>query len=750
MGQKIKTAVRNHFLKFLLMMGLFSGVTTLILGIDLLLTTIDGGSSGIAIALTFSSFAGFVGSLWFCLKASAERMETLRLLDAIHIIQNPILITDQKGGTLFANNSFRELFPSIDGVPFDRLLRDLDGSIPPHLCDDGFSFPPDTESKNGIYINEIPVNYGKNPQKNYYFKRHTQGESGDIVWALVDDSPYQIEFRTALYAQSHFLKSFEIREIFDLSPVGIVILDPDGVIQVYNQRFSDSFLQAKITPGRVVFQDLLMPEQQVFFKEAFDGFITGNSPDPRPVEITFSQNADLSSICYFGYLRDQKTPSIGPNQGGVALYIFDNRPQQEMQKKLSQAQRLQAMGQLSGGIAHDFNNLLTAMIGFCDLLLSRLSPADQSFTDMMQIKQNAHRAAALVKQLLAFSRQQSLIPKIIQVSDILSNISNLLDRLIGVHIRLRMIHGRAIGTIRADTGQLEQVLMNLVVNARDAIDGRGEIIIRTSQKNLIEPLNAGLETIAPGHYVCIDVIDTGRGIPADVMGRIFDPFYSTKEVGSGTGLGLSTVYGIVRQTGGHITVESTVGSGTTFTLYFPEYLAGPGDIQTQCPGGNAFEFDALMTDLTGSGNILIVEDEDAVRLFSSRALREKGYTVIEASSGEEGLTHIRSAASTHKFIDLIITDVIMPVMDGPTMIERARQIYPNIQVIFISGYALDSFRSELSEKDHVHFLPKPFSLKELAAKVKSVISESQKEPPISNDQTPHLPAELASQESLIA
>ncbi len=396
----------------------------------------------------------------------------------------------------------------------------------------------------------------------------------------------------------------------------------------------------------------------------------------------------------------------------LVLQFIDTSEQKRLEQQFIQSQKMQAVGQLAGGIAHDFNNLLTAMIGFCDLLLQRYMPNDSSYMDIMQIKQNANRAANLVRQLLAFSRQQNLQPKVINITDTLAELSALLRRLIGARIELTMNHGRDIWPVMVDVSQLEQVIINLVVNARDAMEANpnGGVMIQTSNLQVQTAIQLEHEMIPEGDYVLIEVIDSGHGIEKGVLEHIFEPFFSTKEVGAGTGLGLSTVYGIVKQTGGFIAVNSVIDKGTAFKIYLPRHT-GEETHYTQLP-------EPVATDLTGSETILLVEDEDAVRLFSARALRDKGYEVLEAENGDVALTLIGEG----KKFDLLITDVVMPRMDGPTLCQKVREIFPTVKTIFISGYTEDTFRNNLGNNADIHFLQKPFTLKDLAQKVKDVLS----------------------------
>ncbi len=393
------------------------------------------------------------------------------------------------------------------------------------------------------------------------------------------------------------------------------------------------------------------------------------------------------------------------------IFALDTTEQSTLQESFAQSQKMQAIGQLAGGVAHDFNNVLTAIIGYSDLLLSNHRPTDPSFQDIMQIKQNANRAAGLVRQLLAFSRRQTLRPQVLQLNDVLSELQNLLRRLVGEKIELDLRHGRDLWFVKADLNQFEQVIVNLVVNARDAMPEGGRISLATRNATAAECANIDEPGFTPADYVVIEVADTGHGIPADVKAKIFEPFFTTKEVGKGTGLGLSMVYGIVKQTGGYIACESEPGKGATFRIYLPRHTPDAEEEPVK-----QVEAPKKAADATGQGTILLVEDEEAVRAFGARALASRGYTVLEASSGVHALEIVDEMDGK---IDLIVSDVVMPEMDGPTMFGELRKRGVKCKVIFVSGYAEDAFSKNLPEGEDFGFLPKPFSLKQLVEAVKA-------------------------------
>ncbi|WP_417814673.1 ATP-binding protein [Thalassospira alkalitolerans] len=500
-----------------------------------------------------------------------------------------------------------------------------------------------------------------------------------------------------------------VRWFFDDSPLSIVLADMSGGVTDANRAFIETAGQRhENVVGRSVLE-LIVPEDRDEVARYLSRAVMGSGKGGL-IEARLQGSRGMAAQIHL-----QRVAGRSGEAGALLLNFLDTTEQKNLEEQFAQSQKMQAVGQLAGGVAHDFNNLLTAMIGFCDLLLSRHGPGDPSFADIMQIKQNANRAANLVRQLLAFSRRQTLQPKIINITDALAEMSNLLRRLIGEKIDLKVSHGRDVGLVKVDPGQLDQVIINLVVNARDAMAANGgTLTVQTGTEIVDEARNTGTELIPPGDYIRIEVSDTGIGIPKDNLTRIFEPFFSTKQRGEGTGLGLSTVYGIVKQTGGFVAVQSEPGVGTTFTIYLPHYEATEEELAET----RAVAEEAPSRDLTGTGAILLVEDEDAVRTFGARALRGKGYDVLEANNGDNALEVL---AKTDKTIDLVISDVVMPGIDGPTLVRMLREKKPELKVIFISGYAEDTYRDELDEENGVHFLPKPFSLKELATKVKEVL-----------------------------
>ncbi|MFZ5720861.1 MAG: cell cycle histidine kinase CckA [Pseudomonadota bacterium] len=402
-------------------------------------------------------------------------------------------------------------------------------------------------------------------------------------------------------------------------------------------------------------------------------------------------------------------------------YLVDVSDQKQVELQLSQSQKMQAIGQLAGGVAHDFNNLLTAILMQLDVLATRHPVGDPSYEGLNEIKQTSMRAADLVRKLLAFSRKQTVQREILDVGEMISESEVLLRRLLHEDIKLTTDYGRNLPQVRADRGQLDTAVMNLVVNARDAIrsHGGGTIRIRTARVDQDEARNLGYPT-AQGDQAMIEVSDDGPGIPPEVLDKIFDPFFTTKPVGEGTGLGLATVYGIVKQSEGWIAVASKPGEGAAFRIFLPVHTPTAEEAHAAPPVAAAPKRPAAR-DLSGAGRILFVEDEDAVRGVAAKLLRARGYEVIEAASGEEALEIAEEHAGQ---IDLMISDVVMPGMQGPDLLKQARQYLGSAPVMFISGYAESEFSDLLEGERNVSFLPKPIDIKTLAERVKQELQKA--------------------------
>jgi two-component system cell cycle sensor histidine kinase/response regulator CckA len=497
--------------------------------------------------------------------------------------------------------------------------------------------------------------------------------------------------------------STQLQALLDMLPIGLALVNGDGRFLTMNQAFCQAAgiegARMPVYPGDLVVKEDKAPVADAVRRNARGPAMSGD----LAVRLV-RQPAEPVALTIAG-LR-------GLGEAAVLLLLKDNSEEAKLKRQVAQATKMQVVGQLAGGVAHDFNNILTAIIGHCDLMLMRHTPGDIDYDDIQQIKSNSNRAAGLTRQLLAFSRQQTLRPQVLQLPDAVSEVSHLLKRLLGETVELVVKHGRNLGPIRADPGQLEQVIINLAVNARDAMapKGGGTLTIQTYSVKSDQVAELGSDILPVADYSALSVTDTGTGIPANVLGKIFEPFFTTKEVGKGTGLGLSTVYGIVKQSGGFIFADSKVGEGTRFVIYLPVHREEARARRT--PAVDKGKKDELW----GSGTVLLVEDEPMVRSVAERALTRHGYKVVTADNGEDALEFLERGEP----IELLISDVVMPGMDGPTMVREARQSRPDLKILFMSGYAEEQLRKSI-DIENVNFLPKPFSVTDLAAAARRAI-----------------------------
>jgi two-component system cell cycle sensor histidine kinase/response regulator CckA len=517
-------------------------------------------------------------------------------------------------------------------------------------------------------------------------------------------------------------RAAEVRfmRFFDHTPMAIATVDRSGAVVRANARFAK--LAQSLSPdgaaGKSIFNTVNARDRHLLvaaINQAADG--QGDIP---PAEAMLDGARERWAQFFVTSVEEDEREAEA-----AIVYMLETTERRTLENQINQSQKMEMVGQLAGGIAHDFNNVLSAIMMANDFLLNAHKPTDPSFQDIMQIKQNATRAATLVRQLLAFSRRQTLRPQVLDLGDALSDLTMLLRRLIGEKVKLDLVHGRDLWPVKVDVSQFEQVVVNLAVNARDAMPDGGKLTVRTANLSTEESGHLAYKGMPAADYVRIDISDTGTGIPAEIVDKIFEPFFSTKEVGKGTGLGLSTVYGIVKQTGGFIYVDSEPGKGTSFRIFLPRHHPEP-QVQPDTPAANVATKEQPAdarprADLTGQGTILLVEDEEGLRSLNARGLRSRGYSVIEASNGIEALEALEEKDGA---VDLVVSDVVMPEMDGPTLLKSMRGRNPDLKIIFVSGYAEDAFEKSLPENQQFAFLPKPFTLSQLVAAVKETMAPS--------------------------
>jgi signal transduction histidine kinase/CheY-like chemotaxis protein len=400
--------------------------------------------------------------------------------------------------------------------------------------------------------------------------------------------------------------------------------------------------------------------------------------------------------------------------GERRLALFEEKLR-ESDERLRQAQKMEAIGQLAGGIAHDFNNLVTVIGCSVGLLSDATEPGDPRLDDLGQIKDAADRAAALTRQLLAFSRRQLLQPRPLDLNDVVREMEKMIRRVIGSHIAVHTTLDPKLGTVLADLGQMEQVLMNLAVNARDAMPSGGALMFATANRSVRTPEPHRHGVIEPGEYVTLTVRDSGQGMSAHVLEHLFEPFFTTKEQGKGTGLGLATVHGIVYQSGGHVTVESTPGVGSTFILFFPKIRGG----RAVTPATGVHKPDLMTT----PHSVLVVDDEVAILDISTRVLQQVGFRVLTATHGESAIQVLNHERNAGHPVELVLADVVMPVMDGFELTEIVAKEFPETRVLRMSGYARDQLVTQYRVSDDIKLVHKPFEVRELVAAVREAIAE---------------------------
>ena len=737
----------------------------------------------VEIALKFDNTTVFSGTEWYritlrpiSLKPGDKELEESSKFDRkynIYLLWSLENITSEKTMNTIFQEERRAYYNFLNFMPIGLYLLNSKGKVEyvnKTLCLMLNKAEEDILGKDISLL--LPMTAAGEQRLNYAVTQYTtyiKTSTGDLKEYLVKIDKYkegngfqtrgavigQIPTNTTLKHEYEKAAS-EVNSIFDLSPFGMMLLDSDLVIKRTNQRFMDI---------------LGIPSASQLLNNYLTNYLDEESISKikNQLQIFKDENEKLQPVYFDLNIKNRKkskilrlyicplfssTIPLKENITGIVLFCLDTTEQKNLETQFAQAQKMQALGQLAGGIAHDFNNLLTAMIGFCDLLQQRHNEKDSSYADIIQIKQNAVCAAELVKQLLQFSRKQPLLPKLNDITDILVTFTPLLKRTVGEQIELKFKHGENLDLIKVDSVQFLQVVLNLCVNAKDAMNKKGTLTISTQKETLLEPYHFGAEVIESGTFIRMDITDTGCGIPLENMSRIFEPFFSTKQnvVGSGTGLGLATVYGIVRQMEGFIKVKSTVNVGTTFSIYLPAYpaetlnkkeenaeitrklhdkrgrvvltpdaLKSPQKSEDKVVLGlslSAPDDLAQTPENVANTRILFVDDENSVRTFALRALRKKGYDVTGASSAENALEILEN----DKNFQLLITDMVMPGQNGIELSKQVLEMIPDIKIILASGYSEDILKGEFDDIDGLSFIPKPFSLLDLTQKVYEVLN----------------------------
>jgi len=623
-----------------------------------------------------------------------------RQLDQLDALPAGIFLSTADGRLTYANASLANQFgfdrAAVDGggLTLEQILpRDIRSALVVELA--GTTLGGATSFE----VNWQPPR-GTSAKVRMLVRTHS-GTTKPAAGMLLEEISNSPEGSNAQAAEDRFTR------LFRAAPIAIATVGGDGRIGSANHAFENMFFEspADKSQGEQLLLEQFHGADQIKVRAALEAAARGDRL-LQPIEVTVGESKRRAAQLFLSH------NSSGVERDSVVIYALDTTERKELEVQFAQSQKMQAIGQLAGGIAHDINNVLTVIIGFSDLLLAN-SAGDPAFHDLNEIKANANRAANLVRQLLAFSRRQTLRPEVLSLNEVISELSVFLKRSLGEKVKLERDYGRDLWLVRADQTELGRVLINLAVNAVDAMPMGGTLTIRTCNMDRASVAKLGLNGLSAADYVLCEVVDTGHGMSPEVLQKIFEPFFTTKEVGKGTGLGLSTVYGIIKQTGGSIYCDSTLGQGTRFRIFLPRHAAGSGSLEP-LPKTERKE---KPRDLTGSGSVLLVEDEESVRRFAARALRRQGYVVLEAGNGVEALA---VKAAYEGVIDLVVSDIVMPEMDGPTLLKELRQTNPDLKIIFMSGYADDAL-SSLDGGEEFAFLSKPFQLAELVSAVKELM-----------------------------
>ncbi len=522
-------------------------------------------------------------------------------------------------------------------------------------------------------------------------------------------------------------RAAEIRfmRFFHNTPMAIATIDRDGGVIRTNPLFARLFRGARSADEERSILAIVANDDRPALEAAIRAAAAGKA-DITPVEAALAGDGERFADFYVTAIEEAER-----DQEAAIVYALETTAQRKLETAMSQTQKMELVEKLAAGVAHDLNNNLNAIILATDFLINAHKPTDPAFKDLMEIKQSSNRAARLVKHLVAFSRKQTMRLQVLNLGEVLGDLKWMLGRTIGDKTKLNVVDGRDLWPVKADLTQFEQVILNLAVNARDAMPDGGLLTLRTSNVTAGECARYRAKGMPAADYVLVEVTDTGTGIPETIRGRIFEPFFTTKDIGKGTGLGLSTVYGTIKQTGGFVYVDSVEGQGTTFRIFLPRYVAGAQEVALEAAANlrAAATGDAVpaaiaakpapSADLTGEGTILLVEDEESLRALNARGLSSRGYTVLEAGNGVEAIEVLEKYDGK---VNLVVSDVVMPEMDGPTLLRELRSRDPSMKIIFVSGYAEDAFEKHLPADGKFGFLPKPFTLKQLVAEVKQTLA----------------------------